>query len=70
MEGTLPFFNSPLVYAPSKDRLATQTVIASPSLSVILSEAKNLVPLRTGEAKQTHFCFQRLLRHFVPRNDN
>ena len=30
------------------DRLATQTVIASPSLRVILSVAKNLMALRTS----------------------
>jgi len=29
------------------------SVIASPSLPVILSEAKNLIPLRTGSAKQS-----------------
>ena len=35
-------------------RLATQYVIASPSLPVILSVAKNLMVLRTGSAKQSH----------------
>ena len=40
--------------------MATKTVIASPSLSVILSEVKNLVPLRTGSVKQSHLrdCFE------------
>ena len=36
-----------------RGRLATQTVIASPSLPVILSVAKNLTALRTGSAKQS-----------------
>ncbi len=69
--------------------LATQTVIASPALRVILSPSplvipreqsdrrislrvnstKNLMAFRTGSTWQSHYCFQRLLRHLVPRND-
>ncbi len=43
-----------------------RSVIASPSLPVILSVAKNLIALRTGSAKQPQ---KGLLRHYVPRND-
>jgi hypothetical protein len=28
-----------------------------------------ILPLEGFEGKQSHYCFQRLLRHFVPRND-
>jgi len=28
-----------------------------------------MLPVIASEAKQSHHCFQRLLRHFVPRND-
>ena len=37
-----------------RGRLATQAVIASPSLTVILSEAKNLITLRAGSARQSY----------------
>ena len=47
------------------------SVIASPSLGVILSAAMNPSKLRTGSAKQSlrNPIPARLLRHFVPRND-
>ncbi len=55
VEGVQPL-QKQIPSSPSRDCLVVQAVIASPSLRVILSVAKNLMTLRTGSAKQSHYC--------------